>query len=218
MTPVILLSDGFIANGAEPWKLPDVDALPELDVAFRTDPAGFQSYMRDPETLARPWALPGTPGLEFRIGGLEKADGSGNVSYDPDNHERMVRLRAEKVARVAASIPPADVEGDADADVLVLGWGSTYGSIVSAVRRCQAAGRKVAHVQLRHMNPFPANLGEILDRYPRVLVPEINLGQLAGLIRARYLKPVTQLNQVRGLPFKGSDIQTEIDKLCEAEG
>lgn len=211
MTPVILLSDGYIANGAEPWRLPDLDALPSIPVRFRTDPEGFRPYDRDPETLARPWAIPGTPGLEHRIGGLEKADGTGHVSYDPANHEKMVRLRAEKVERVAKDIPPAEAQGDPDG-VLVLGWGSTWGAITGAVNRARARGRRVGHLHLRHLNPMPDNVGDVLARYDRVLVPELNLGQLAMLVRARYLVDVIQLNKVQGQPFRESEI---LDRILE---
>ncbi len=214
MTPVIVLSDGFIANGAEPWRLPDLTALDPIPVSYRTDPAGFEPYSRDPETLARPWAIPGTPGLEHRIGGLEKREGSGDVSYDPDNHERMVHLRAEKVARVANDLPLAEVVGDPAGGLLVIGWGSTWGSITSAVRRARQRGLRVSQLHLRHLNPMPRNLGELLERYDRVLVPEINLGQLALLLQGRYLKPVIPLNRVRGLPFAAAEI---LDKIVEIE-
>jgi len=214
MTPVIVLSDGFIANGAEPWRLPDLTALDPIHVSHRTDPVGFEPYLRDPQTLARPWAVPGTPGLEHRIGGLEKREGSGDVSYDPDNHERMVRLRAEKVARVANDLPLAEVVGDPEGGLLVIGWGSTWGSITSAVRRARQRGLRVSQLHLRHLNPMPLNLGELLERYDRVLVPEINLGQLALLLQGRYLKPVIRLNRVRGLPFAAAEI---LDKIVEIE-
>ena len=216
MTPVIVLSDGFIANGAEPWRLPDLDALEPIDVRYRTDPAGFQPYLRDPITLARPWAIPGTPGLEHRIGGLEKREDSGEVSYDPDNHERMVQLRAEKVARVADDLPLAEVVGDDTGGLLVVGWGSTWGSITSAVRRARQRGLRVGQVHLRHLNPMPRNLGDVLARFDRVLVPEINLGQLALLLQGRYLKPVIRLNHVRGLPFAAAEILEKIVEIEEA--
>ena len=216
MTPVILLSDGYIANGAEPWKLPRIEDLPPIDVAFRTDPAGFLPFARDPETLARPWAIPGTPGLEHRIGGIEKADGTGNVSYDASNHERMVHLRAEKVQRVALDIPPAQVDGDRDG-LLVLGWGSTYGAITGAVRHARADGRRVGHLHLRHLNPLPRDLGDVLARYDRVLIPEMNLGQLAFIVRARFLRDVVQLNKVQGQPFKESEILSKIEELAPAK-
>jgi len=213
MTPVILLSDGYIANGAEPWRLPTVEDLAPIDVSFRTDKEGFLPYLRDKDTLARPWAIPGTPGLEHRIGGIEKADGTGNISYEPQNHENMVRLRAEKVARVAVDLPPAEAEGD-DSGLLVLGWGSTYGAITGAVRRARAEGRKVAHLHLRHLNPMPMNLGDVLSRYERILIPEMNMGQLALLIRAKYLRDVVQLDKVQGQPFKEIEILTKIQELA----
>ena len=213
MTPVILLSDGFIASGSEPWKLPTPDDLPGFPVEFRTDPDGFLPYLRDPETLARPWALPGTPGLEHRIGGLEKSDGDGNVSYDPANHERMVHTRAAKVERVAREIPPAEPEGDPEGGLLVVGWGSTFGAITSAVARARKAKKQVSHLHLRHLNPLPGNLGEVLSRYDRILVPEINLGQLALLLQGRYLVEVTRLNKVQGLPFSASEILDKINEM-----
>ena len=216
MTPVIVLSDGFIANGTEPWRLPKVDELPAIPVEFRTDPEGFFPYMRDPETLARPWAVPGTPGLEYRIGGLEKQDVSGNVDYDPANHEQMVKTRAEKVARVADDIPPAEPDGDAGDKLLVIGWGSTYGAIKSAVNRARNEGRGVSQLHLRHLNPFPRNLGQVLERYERILVPEINLGQLALVLQGRFVRKVTQLNRVQGRPFKASEILEPIREITEA--
>jgi len=206
MTPVILLSDGFIANGAEPWKLPKIEDLPPIPVEHRTDPVNFVPYLRDPETLARPWAVPGTPGLEHRIGGLEKADLTGNVSYDPANHEHMVRLRAEKVARVADDIPEAEVAGDPEGGLLVVGWGSTYGAITGAVRRARAEGRRVGHMHLRYLNPMPKNVKEVLARYDEVLVPEMNTGQLAFLLQGKFLQPVIPLNKIQGQPFKEAEI------------
>jgi 2-oxoglutarate/2-oxoacid ferredoxin oxidoreductase subunit alpha len=218
-TPVILLSDGYLANGAEPWRLPAVEDLPRIPVdlateANRTTPDGepsFWPYLRDPETLARAWALPGTPGLMHRIGGLEKQDGSGNVSYDPANHERMVHIRAEKVARVARSIPDLEVEGDVeDGDLLVLGWGSTWGAIDGAVTRARRRGHKVAKAHLVHLNPFPPNLGDVLRRYPRVLVPEMNLGQLSRLIRADFLVDAKSVTKVSGAPFTAGELEAAI--------
>jgi 2-oxoglutarate ferredoxin oxidoreductase subunit alpha len=210
-TPVLLLSDGYLANGSEPWRIPAVDDLPELRVAFATTPNGdggaFLPYLRDPETLARPWAVPGTPGLEHRIGGLEKADRTGNISYDPTNHDLMVRLRQSKVDGVARTIPPLEVDDpDRDARVLVLGWGSTYGPIGAACRRLRRDGLSVAQAHLRHLNPFPENTGEVLSSYDRVVVPEMNLGQLALLLRGRYLVDVIGYNRVRGLPFKSAEL------------
>jgi 2-oxoglutarate ferredoxin oxidoreductase subunit alpha len=213
MTPVILLSDGYIANGAEPWRLPEVEDLPPIDVSFRKEREGFLPYLRDKDTLARPWAIPGTPGLEHRIGGIEKSDGTGNISYEPANHEAMVRLRADKVARVAVDLPPAEAEGD-DSGLLVLGWGSTYGAITGAVRRARAEGRRVAHLHLRHLNPMPMNLGDVLSRYERILIPEMNMGQLALLIRAKYLRDVVQLDKIQGQPFKEIEILSKIKELA----
>jgi len=229
-TPVIILSDGYLANGSEPWLIPDVAGLPRLRDEFSfscpadwTAPgavdstavdgngsrgkAEFLPFRRDPQTLARPWAIPGTPGLEHRIGGIEKADVAGTISYDPDNHDRMVRLRQAKIDGIAADIPPLEVDDpDGDAQVLVLGWGSTFGSIGAAVRRVRTADGKVACAHLRHLSPFPANLGEVLASYEKVLVPEINLGQLALLLRGRYLADVISYNRVRGLPFRAAEL------------
>ena len=216
MVPVVLLSDGYIANGSEPWKLPRVEDLPDLRVEFHTESEGFKPYARNPETLTRPWAIPGTPGLEHRIGGIEKEEITGNVSYDPDNHERMVRLRAEKVERVAASIPDLEVHGDPQGgDLLVLGWGSTAGAITGAVNSARRLGLLVSRAHLRHLNPFPKNLGEVLARFDRVLLPEMNLGQLALLIRARYLKDVITLSKVKGQPFTRQEILDKIQQLME---
>jgi 2-oxoglutarate ferredoxin oxidoreductase subunit alpha len=210
-TPVFLLSDGYLANGSEPWQVPSLADLPDLRVPFATEPNGesgeFLPYLRDPETLARPWAVPGTAGLEHRIGGIEKADKTGEISYSPDNHELMTRLRKAKIDGIAASLPPLTVDDPGgQATVLVLGWGSTYGPIGAACRRVRAAGSAIAQLHLRHINPFPADLGEILARYERVVIPEMNLGQLAQLIRARYLVDTVSITQVRGLPFKAQDL------------
>jgi 2-oxoglutarate ferredoxin oxidoreductase subunit alpha len=218
-TPVILLSDGYLANGSEPWLIPDVATLPDLSTgfAFATAEAGdgeFQPFRRDPATLARPWAVPGTPGLEHRIGGIEKANGAGTISYDPDNHDLMVRTRQAKIDGIAASIPALEVDDPTGgAKVLVLGWGSTYGSIGAAVRRVRRAGHPVAQAHLRHLNPFPANLGEVLRRYDKVLVPEINLGQLALLLRGRFLVDVISYNRVRGLPFRAAELAEAIEEV-----
>jgi 2-oxoglutarate ferredoxin oxidoreductase subunit alpha len=218
-TPVIVLSDGYLANGSEPWKLPDVDSLPDISVDFATAPNHtdddgnevFWPYLRDPDTLARPWAVPGTPGLEHRIGGIEKEDGTGNISYDPDNHEQMTRLRAAKIAGIADDIPPVEVEGDVDdAEVLVLGWGSTWGAIAGAVDRVRDGGRRVAQAHLRHLNPFPANLGDVVTRYPKVLIPEMNLGQLSLLVRGRYLVDARSVSKVRGAPFTAGELEQAI--------
>jgi len=215
MTPVILLSDGFIANGAEPWKLPDIDGLPDISVPYHREIDAFQPYARDPQTLARPWAIPGTPGLEHRVGGLEKNEKSGDVSSDPLNHERMVHLRAEKVARVADDIPLAEPIGDTTGDLLVVGWGSTYGAITSAVRRARTEGKRVSQLHLRHLNPLPRNLGEVLDRFEHILVPEINLGQLSLLLRARFVKPMIGYNKVQGTPFATEEVLDKIYEILE---
>jgi 2-oxoglutarate ferredoxin oxidoreductase subunit alpha len=224
-TPVILLSDGYLANGSEPWRIPDTASLPDLSAEFSfaesAEPAGpdggdggFEPFRRDPVTLARPWAIPGTAGLEHRIGGIEKADITGEISYDPDNHDRMVRLRQAKIDGIAADIEPLAVEDpDGSARVLVLGWGSTYGAIGAAVRRVRNAGHAVAQAHLRHLNPFPPNLGEVLRRYDKVLVPEINLGQLALLLRGRYLVDVISYNRVRGLPFQAAELAGVIEDV-----
>ncbi|MFY9867989.1 MAG: 2-oxoacid:acceptor oxidoreductase subunit alpha [Trebonia sp.] len=220
-TPVILLSDGYLGNGSEPWRIPDVSELPDLSASFALATAAdqpehgdFKPFTRDPQTLARPWAIPGTPGLEHRIGGIEKADGSGNISYDPDNHDLMVRTRAAKIEGIANSIPPLEVDDPTGhARLLVLGWGSTYGSIGAAIRSARRAGHDVAQAHLRHMNPFPANLGEVLRRYDKVLVPEINLGQLALLLRGKYLVDVISYNRVRGLPFRAAELAEAIEEV-----
>jgi 2-oxoglutarate ferredoxin oxidoreductase subunit alpha len=223
-TPVFLLSDGYIANGAEPWPLPDVESLPDISVEFATRPNHttvdgedvFWPYLRDPQTLARPWAVPGTPGLTHRIGGLEKADGAGTVSYDPANHDKMTRLRVAKVAGVATDIAPVeldDPDGLGGAEVLVLGWGSTYGAIGAAVRGVRRRGGRVAHAHLSHLNPFPPNLAEIVTAYPQVLVPELNMGQLLRMVRAEFLVDAKGLNKVMGLPFRAIDIQRAIEGM-----
>jgi 2-oxoglutarate ferredoxin oxidoreductase subunit alpha len=213
MTPVVYLSDAFVATGAEPWPVPRIEDLPDISVPNRTEREGFFPYLRDPETLSRPWAVPGTPGLEHRIGGLEKADVSGNVSYDPDNHHLMQTLRRDKIAGIADDIPPLEVHGPDKGDLLILGWGSTYGAIRSAVERLQAKGHKVAHAHLRHLNPFPANTGDVVAAYRRVLIPEVNLGQLVMLIRARYLVDAVGFNRVRGKPFRIAEIEAEAERL-----
>jgi 2-oxoglutarate ferredoxin oxidoreductase subunit alpha len=214
MTPVVYLSDAFLATGAEPWRIPDTADLPSIGRPNASrDDGPFMPYARDPETLARPWAVPGTIGLEHRIGGLEKADITGNVSYDPDNHHLMQTLRAEKVARIADDIPDLQVFGPSEGELLILGWGSTYGAIRSAVERLQAAGRSVAHAHLRHVNPLPRNTEEVLRSYRKVLLPEINLGQLRLLLRGRFLIDVAGFNLVRGKPFRISDIEAEADRI-----
>jgi 2-oxoglutarate/2-oxoacid ferredoxin oxidoreductase subunit alpha len=222
-TPVILLSDGYLGNGSEPWRIPDISELPDLSAEFafaatadKPDDGDFKPFTRDPRTLARPWAIPGTKGLEHRIGGIEKADGSGNISYDPDNHDLMVRTRAAKVEGI--NVPDLEVDDPSGAArVLVLGWGSTYGSIGAAVRRARRAGHNVAQAHLRHMSPFPANLGEVLRRYDKVLVPEINLGQLALLLRGKFLVDVISYNRVRGLPFRAAELEEAIEEVLSHE-
>jgi 2-oxoglutarate ferredoxin oxidoreductase subunit alpha len=213
MCPVIYLSDGYLANGAEPWKLPDIVSLPKIEVAFRTDPEGFYPYARDPETLARPWAIPGTPGLEHRIGGLEKEDVTGNVSYDPMNHEHMVWTRAEKIRLIAHDIPDAEVYGDESGDLLIVGWGSTYGAITHAVKNLRQRGHRVSSMHLRYLNPMPANVGEVFARFERVLVPEMNLGQLLMILRAQFLIEAVGLNKVQGRPFRVSEIVVKAEEL-----
>jgi 2-oxoglutarate ferredoxin oxidoreductase subunit alpha len=215
MVPVIVLSDGYLANGAEPWKIPTLEELPEFPVAFRTDPKGFMPYSRDPQTLARPWAIPGTPGLEHRIGGLEKEDGSGNVNYEALNHEKMVRIRAAKVEAVVNDVPDAVPNGDLEGDLLIVGWGSTYGSITAAVRAQRARGRRIGHVHLRHLNPLPRNLGELLKQYKKVVVPEMNLGQLVWLLRAKYLVDALGFNKIQGKPFKQAEIEAKIEEVLQ---
>jgi 2-oxoglutarate ferredoxin oxidoreductase subunit alpha len=215
MVPVIVLSDGYLANGAEPWRVPTVDELPKFPVTFRTDPENFLPYARDPQTLSRPWAVPGTPGLEHRIGGLEKQDGTGNVNYEPLNHEKMVRLRAAKVEAIAQDIPLAEPVGDPDGDILIVGWGSTYGAITAALRAQRDKGRRLGHVHLRHLNPLPSNLGDVMKRYKRVLVPEMNLGQLYWVLRAKYLVDAIGLNKVQGKPFMQSEIEGKIEEVLE---
>ena len=216
-TPVYLLSDAYLANGSEPWLIPSVDELPDISTQLVTVGDGeFMPYARDPETLARPWALPGTPGLEHRIGGLEKADVTGSISYDPDNHDLMTRLRAAKVAGIANDIPLLEVDDPDGADTLVLGWGSTYGPIGAAVKRVRKEGHRVARAHLHYLNPFPRNTGEVLRSYDRILIPEMNLGQLLKLIRAEFLVDAIGYNRVRGTPFKASELQEAITALVES--
>ncbi|MGQ4413970.1 2-oxoacid:acceptor oxidoreductase subunit alpha [Streptomyces sp. SAS_269] len=220
-TPVILLSDGYLANGSEPWRIPDLDELPDLRVRFATGPNHtlddgtevFWPYKRDPQTLARPWAIPGTPGLEHRIGGIEKQDGTGNISYDPANHDFMVRTRQAKIDGI--DVPDVEVDDPDEARTLVLGWGSTYGPITAAVRRLRAAGEAVAQAHLRHLNPFPRNLGEVLERYDKVVIPEMNLGQLATLVRAKYLVDAHSYNQVNGMPFKAEQLAAALKEAID---
>jgi 2-oxoglutarate ferredoxin oxidoreductase subunit alpha len=214
MTPVILLTDGYLANGSEPWKIPHVDEIPEFKVDFRTDPEGFYPYSRD-KNLARPWAVPGTPELEHRIGGLEKSNIYGNVSYDPDNHDKMVKLRTEKISNISNDIPDLKVDGDSSGEILVIGWGSTYGTIKEAVAKARNSGMRVSQAHLRYINPFPKNTEKVLKSFRTILIPEINLGQLARIIRSEFLLSVQQLNIVRGLPFKVNDI---LEKINEVSG
>jgi 2-oxoglutarate ferredoxin oxidoreductase subunit alpha len=210
MTPVVVLADGYLANSAEPWRIPDVDGLPRQTIQFHTEAEGFQPYARDSHTLARPWAVPGTPGLEHRIGGLAKEDASGNVSYDPKNNERMIQLRAEKIARIAGDIPALEVDGPDTGELVVVGWGGTKGAIHAAVEEARAASLNVSSVHLRHLNPFPANLGEVLSRFERILVPELNQGQLSRLLRAEFLVAAEPMNKVQGQPFQVSEIVERI--------
>ncbi|WP_327718764.1 2-oxoacid:acceptor oxidoreductase subunit alpha [Streptomyces sp. NBC_00490] len=220
-TPVMLLSDGYLANGSEPWRIPDVDELPDLTVQFTQGPNHtlddgtevFWPYKRDPQTLARPWAIPGTPGLEHRIGGIEKQDGTGNISYDPANHDFMVRTRQAKIDGI--DVPDVEVDDPHEARTLVLGWGSTYGPITAAVRRLRAAGESIAQAHLRHLNPFPRNLGTVVKRYDKVVIPEMNLGQLATLIRAKYLVDAHSYNQVNGMPFKAEQLATALKEAID---
>ncbi|MFZ3217828.1 MAG: 2-oxoacid:acceptor oxidoreductase subunit alpha [Candidatus Acidiferrales bacterium] len=215
MVPVIVLSDGYLANGAEPWKIPTVAELPEIPVHFETDPVGFLPYKRDPSTLARPWAVPGTPGLEHRVGGIEKQDVTGNISYEPLNHEHMVRTRAEKVEGIAQDIPEIVPAGDPSGDLLIVAWGSTSGPITAALKSMRERGHRIGHVHLRYLNPLPRNLGEILKRYKKVLVPEMNMGQLVMLLRAKYLVDAESYGKIQGKPFKQSEIEAKIEELLD---
>jgi len=212
MTPVFYLSDGYLANGAEPWLVPEIDQLPKIEVKFAKDPATFMPYSRDEETLARPYALPGTPGLEHRIGGIEKQHLTGNVNYDPENHHFMVLMRQAKVDRAAQDIPDVEIFGEKSGKVLVLGWGSTYGSITSAVEKLQAEGKSVSSAHLRHLNPFPSNLGEVLRGFERVIIPEMNLGQLCTMIRAKYLVDAVAFSKVKGRPFQIREIVKKVEE------
>jgi 2-oxoglutarate ferredoxin oxidoreductase subunit alpha len=215
-TPVFLLSDAYLANGSEPWLIPDIDSIPEIPVDFADAPnheGAFLPYLRDSETLARPWAIPGTPGLEHRVGGLEKADGTGNVSYDPDNHDYMVRVRAQKVAGIAADIPELTADEEGGESLLVLSWGGTYGPVAAGVRRVRGNGGKVAHAHLNYLNPFPRNTGDVLRRYEKILVPEMNLGQLLKLVRAEFLVDAVGYNRVRGLPFRSSELAEAMEGM-----
>ena len=221
-TPVILLSDGYLANGSEPWKLPDIDSLPDISVPFATEKnhreedgtESFWPYARDETTFARPWAIPGTPGLQHRVGGIEKEDGTGNIDYTPVNHERMSELRAAKIEAITADIPPTEINGDADGDILILGWGSTWAAIDSAVQRSRRAGIKVASAHIMHLNPLPPDLGDILSRYKKVLIPELNSGQLANVIRGKYLIDAQPIAKLQGLPFKSREIETAVKEAA----
>jgi 2-oxoglutarate ferredoxin oxidoreductase subunit alpha len=218
MTPVIVLADGFLANAAEPWLIPDVEAIPPFPIQYRTDPEGFMPFHRDAETLARPWAVPGTAGLQHRIGGLERSADTGHISYDPDNHQKMTDLRAAKVQGIANDIPLQEpVLGEARGDVAVVGWGSTYGPIHQAVRNLRDKGWSISHIHLRYLWPFPTNLGDLLRGFGRVLVPEMNAGQLVTILRAQYLIPAEGINQVTGKPFKVSDLEHAIRARVEED-
>ena len=217
MTPVVVLSDGYLANSAEPWLVPDVAALTRTTIRYQTEAEGFEPYRRDPDTLSRPWAIPGTAGLEHRIGGLSKQTGTGNVSYDPGDNERMHALRAEKVARIAADIPPVEVEGADRGELLVIGWGGTHGAIGSAVEDAREDGVDVSYVHLRWLNPFPANLGEVLGRFRRILVPELNQGQLCRLLRAEFMAPARSYTKVRGQPFSVEELRAAIDAAIQED-
>ncbi|MEO8399985.1 MAG: 2-oxoglutarate ferredoxin oxidoreductase subunit alpha, partial [Ignavibacteriaceae bacterium] len=216
MVPVMYLSDGYIANGSEPWRIPEPADIPEIKIEFRTEKENFQPYMRD-ENLSRPWVIPGTPGLEHRIGGLEKANITGNVSYDPQNHEFMVRLRAEKIKNIENDIPQLKVFGDEDSDLLVAGWGGTYGSITEAINRIRKKGKKVAQVHFKYLNPFPKNTKEILTKYKIILCPELNLGQLSKILSSQFDIKVVQFNKIQGIPFKSSEIENKIDSILEGK-
>jgi 2-oxoglutarate ferredoxin oxidoreductase subunit alpha len=216
MIPVIVLTDGYLANGAEPWRIPKLAEIPQFPVHFETNPEGFKPYKRNPDTLARPWAIPGTPGLEHRIGGIEKQDITGNVNYEPLNHEKMVRLRAAKVEAITREVPDAVPTGDPDGDLLIVAWGSTYGAITAAVQSQRAKGVRIGHVHLRHLNPMPKNLGQIFGRYKKVLVPEMNMGQLLMLLRAKYLVNAEGYNKIQGQPFKVSEMENKIQEVVRA--
>jgi len=213
MTPVFLLTDGYLGNGSEPWLVPTEAELPDISKPFRTNPENFQPYERDEETYARQWAIPGTPGLEHRIGGLEKKNKAGSISYDPENHDLMIRIRAEKVERIANDIPLAKVDGDESGDLLVIGWGGTYGAIRTAVEKRRADGKSVSHLHLKYINPLPKNLGEILPKFKKILIPEINLGQLIKVLREKFLVDAIGYNVVAGLPFKSTEIEQKIEEL-----
>jgi len=213
MVPVIILSDGYLANGAEPWRIPTAEEIPPIPVKFETNPEGFFPYKRDPQTLARPWAIPGTPGLEHRIGGIEKQETTGNINYEPLNHEKMVRIRAAKVEAIRQDIPDVAPTGDPEGDLLLVSWGSTFGSVTQAVNEQREKGRKIGHLHLRHLNPLPGNVGDVLKRYKKVLVPELNMGQLLWMLRAKYLVDAVGLNKIQGRPFKQSELEQKIEEM-----
>jgi 2-oxoglutarate ferredoxin oxidoreductase subunit alpha len=213
MVPVIILSDGYLANGAEPWRIPSMEDVPKFPVHFENNPEGFRPYKRDPQTLSRPWAIPGTPGLEHRVGGLEKQDVTGNVNYEPLNHEKMVRLRAAKVEAIAQDVPDAVPVGDPDGDLLIVAWGSTYGAITAALKTQRDKGYRIGHVHLRHLNPLPRNLGQVLGRYDKVLVPEMNMGQLVMVLRAKYLVDAESYSKIQGQPFKQFELEAKIEEV-----
>jgi 2-oxoglutarate/2-oxoacid ferredoxin oxidoreductase subunit alpha len=213
MVPVIILSDGYLANGAEPWRIPTAEEIPPIPVKFETNPEGFFPYKRDPQTLARPWAIPGTPGLEHRIGGIEKQEITGNVNYEPLNHEKMVRIRAAKVDAIRQDIPNVMPTGDPEGDLLLVSWGSTFGSVAQAVKEQREKGRKIGHLHLRHLNPLPSNVGDLLKRYKKVLVPELNMGQLLWMLRAKYLVDAVGLNKIQGRPFKQNELEQKIEEM-----
>ncbi|HTA57009.1 MAG TPA: 2-oxoacid:acceptor oxidoreductase subunit alpha [Candidatus Baltobacteraceae bacterium] len=213
MVPVIILSDGYLANGAEPWRIPTAEEIPPIPVKFETNPEGFFPYKRDPQTLARPWAIPGTPGLEHRIGGIEKQETTGNINYEPLNHEKMVRIRAAKVEAIRQDIPNVMPVGDPEGDLLLVSWGSTFGAVAQAVKEQREKGRKIAHLHLRHLNPLPGNLGDVLKRYKKVLVPELNMGQLLWMLRAKYLVDAVGLNKIQGRPFKQNELEQKIEEM-----
>jgi 2-oxoglutarate ferredoxin oxidoreductase subunit alpha len=218
MTPVVVLSDGYLANSSEPWLIPDVASLErtQIDFAAPIDVGEFQPYARDPRTLARPWAIPGTPGLEHRIGGLTKQDETGNVSYEADNHARMIQLRKEKVERIADALPPIEIDGPDSGELLVLGWGGTKGSITAAVQEVRTQGLSVSQVHLRHLNPFPSNLGNVLRSFKKVLLPELSDGHLGMLLRSKYLIDIQMLNKIEGQPFKIVELTHAIRELYES--
>ncbi|MEJ5245311.1 MAG: 2-oxoacid:acceptor oxidoreductase subunit alpha [Bacteroidota bacterium] len=218
MTPVILLSDGYMAQGTEPWRIPEMSELPDLTVNFATDPETFKPYRRDPNTLARMWAVPGTPNLEHRIGGLEKEDITGLVSHDPLNHQKMVELRQKKVDGIANDIPLAEVEGEQSGDLLVVAWGSVYGPVKTAFDNLREQGHKISYTHLKYIRPFPKNLGEILSRFERIVVPEMNMGQLADLLQSKFLRSVLRINKVQGMPFKAKEIETKLLDLLNNKG